>query len=1063
MVHSFLYTVVFLYASVIGAAAKRRNVINDGSISTLILTLHDDGRVDKTYVPSKSTTAEEQLVKLRHGRRQFSDGEIRRQVEKMLLWTDPSVEGTLPLSLSDDHVNTLAGIPIVYPNNKGGKPKARHRVKRQTGKYEIELILFLDYPLFLYWLNRNNNNVVQTRQEMVDYYSNIVNAANRRFDTATRAGFTIDLVLNAFVIAESPTTTPWTQNHNVSGVIHADTALNSFARFIAAQSGSIGGIPFDHAATISGFNLVRNGNTTVAGVAKQDSTCSSQATSITQGVKSQATAAILAHEIGHSIGAVHDGSGNSCAASDGFVMAPSVGPVTSDRASNPWTFSTCSVTSFMSLLATPPLTCTLSRQGTPLDLTPYLSMEFGQKYPADTQCQILFGTGGKLCRNFYFSSPLVWDDICIDMRCFNPANGLCFQTFAHDGTQCGSQKWCQSGKCVFNSAAPTTPDNCYAGDDPDVSCVSATCGSEFVSRVMCCQTCLSSLPAVRLLGDSTGSTSDTQPTTPATAGTPATNVVNTDTAATVTVDQSGATSAATAVDLSAATATQQAVTSPVTLPASPDTLPTSPVTLPTSPVPVTTLITSPVTSPVTSPTSLAETSSVALTTEPPSSSMAGSSVSGIEFTISTTSEVSTSTVVQSSTMAHSTVSVIEVTATTTSEVPTSTSVSTTSEVPTSTSVSTTSEVPTSTSVSTTSEVPSTTEAATSTMLGSTASLIEVTISVTSEAPSTTEVPTSTVLGSTASLIEVTIPVTSEAPSTSEIPSTTEVPTSTMLGSTASLIEVTIPVTSETPSTTEVPTSTMLGSTASLIEVTIPVTSEVPSTIEIPVTSEVPSTTEVPTSTMLGSTASLIEVTIPVTSEVPSTTEIPVTSEVPSTTEVPTSTMLGSTASLIEVTIPVTSEVPSTIEIPVTSEVPSTTEVPTSTMLGSTASLIEVTIPVTSEVPSTTEVPTSTMLGSTASLTDVTVPVTSEAPSTTELPTSTVLGSTASLIDVTVPVTSEAPSTSQVPSTTLIAETSAPTVTTASLLEILMSTTQISSTNQPTPFTGTTGSVLQTTT
>ena len=51
-----------------------------------------------------------------------------------------------------------------------------------------------------------------------------------------------------------------------------------------------------------------------------------------------------------SLGAAHDGTGNGCLADDKYVMAPSVGGVTDSRATNHYTFSSCSVSYFEQLI-----------------------------------------------------------------------------------------------------------------------------------------------------------------------------------------------------------------------------------------------------------------------------------------------------------------------------------------------------------------------------------------------------------------------------------------------------------------------------------------------------------------------------------------------------------------------------------------------------------------------------------------------------------------------------------------------------------------------------------------
>lgn len=77
-----------------------------------------------------------------------------------------------------------------------------------------------------------------------------------------------------------------------------------------------------------------------------------QSGSIVQSTSSvAATAAIASHEIGHSLGMVHDASANACGA--GFIMAESGSPV----GPQPDTFSSCSIDEANALFATGQLDC----------------------------------------------------------------------------------------------------------------------------------------------------------------------------------------------------------------------------------------------------------------------------------------------------------------------------------------------------------------------------------------------------------------------------------------------------------------------------------------------------------------------------------------------------------------------------------------------------------------------------------------------------------------------------------------------------------------------------------
>ncbi|XP_041362139.1 metalloprotease mig-17-like [Gigantopelta aegis] len=340
------------------------------------------------------------------------------------------------------------------------------------------------------WLRRNNNNGNLAKAEMNDYYVNIVNAANTRYKSVTRGGFRVQLLINAIIIADTPSLSPWTQNLNVSGVIQAGRALDDFSLYVEKSGGQLGGVPFDHVALITGFNLASGPSRGTAGIAYLRAVCRTYTVSVTEELYEELTALVLAHEIGHSLGSEHDGTRNTCKGSDQFVMAARLRIPPSSKATNPWHFSSCSVTQFRSFLQTSRTACTLSRQGHAIDVSPFLQQEFGQKYPPDIQCEIYLGSGSKLCRALYFApNVLRYDSICRLLYCYRPATRDCVPVSAHDGTSCGDRLWCQSGVCVFSAKAPSRPLNCPAGDDPDVRCTLDLCTIAFLNDQLCCATC----------------------------------------------------------------------------------------------------------------------------------------------------------------------------------------------------------------------------------------------------------------------------------------------------------------------------------------------------------------------------------------------------------------------------------------------------------------------------------------------------------------------------------------------------------------------------------------------
>ncbi|KAL3861675.1 hypothetical protein ACJMK2_007699, partial [Sinanodonta woodiana] len=115
------------------------------------------------------------------------------------------------------------------------------------------------------------------------------------------------------------------------------------------------------------------------------------------------TMSSTAHELGHNLGAVHDGEGDAtdCKAEDQFIMSPAL-PVSIEGKAysrNPWLFSNCSVNAFKSTLRDKDcVTKTPNFAPHELDeFNKFVSRLPGEKYSASVQCHLINGPGSRYC------------------------------------------------------------------------------------------------------------------------------------------------------------------------------------------------------------------------------------------------------------------------------------------------------------------------------------------------------------------------------------------------------------------------------------------------------------------------------------------------------------------------------------------------------------------------------------------------------------------------------------------------------------------------------------------
>lgn len=179
---------------------------------------------------------------------------------------------------------------------------------------------------------------------------------------------------------------------------------------------------------------------------------------------------VSAHEMGHSLGAFHDGLDNSCSASDKYLMTPLVGErLEVSQLANAFSLSSCSKEEIRRLAAGTtdayPRTCLYNRpcehgQDIPdIDGLPPL----GVKYDLNLQCRITVDSDSRYC------PPGKGDqDICHVLRCYKDSLKSCvpYSPGAFPGTFCGSDSWCSRGKCVQRTQLPPKVDDCVKIDIP---------------------------------------------------------------------------------------------------------------------------------------------------------------------------------------------------------------------------------------------------------------------------------------------------------------------------------------------------------------------------------------------------------------------------------------------------------------------------------------------------------------------------------------------------------------------------------------------------------------------
>ncbi|KAK3598250.1 hypothetical protein CHS0354_001071 [Potamilus streckersoni] len=196
---------------------------------------------------------------------------------------------------------------------------------------------------------------------------------------------------------------------------------------------------FDQAMLFTSYNLYTDSRSGVDphGASYTEGVCEIAArTSVIQAVDYIWTVWATAHELGHSLGANHDGEkkGIACKAEDLYIMTPSVPYMYRGRpySRNPWMFSKCSLEAFKQTLKDKDCVKTKGNYFNAADYKAIVTKKPGETITHNEQCHVIKGSKSVLCET-------AAADICLLMRCTDPATGICLEDYygAASGTTCG--------------------------------------------------------------------------------------------------------------------------------------------------------------------------------------------------------------------------------------------------------------------------------------------------------------------------------------------------------------------------------------------------------------------------------------------------------------------------------------------------------------------------------------------------------------------------------------------------------------------------------------------------
>lgn len=377
-----------------------------------------------------------------------------------------------------------------------------------TVDYNIDTLVVVDDVMYDSWksfLSPNVTDPVEIAQKINEYVSLLVHQANKRLET-TRHHQDLIVRMNLVDVQLDQPVLEFVPSNILTRRIRADIALRVFQDWVVREGLAD---KYDHLMLLTGTPMQGvyqgSGQSSVKGRANIGTVCGRNGTSVSviEDRGGFQSSHVVAHELAHSLGAVHDGDSGAerCKGEDKYLMSASSQQVADGQSDvtkqNPWYMSVCSAESIKRRISEVERSEDNCLNATSIPIAEFTSTSLtaaGQVYNAVDQCRMLYGSGTSLCLGASFSS---LDGICTTMYCAT-SDLSCAQHYAAEGTTCGNKMWCQMGRCVYSEEAPESS-ACPYGDTALLRGDGSRCAeyiAEYPSacyndeiREICCSSC----------------------------------------------------------------------------------------------------------------------------------------------------------------------------------------------------------------------------------------------------------------------------------------------------------------------------------------------------------------------------------------------------------------------------------------------------------------------------------------------------------------------------------------------------------------------------------------------
>nr|CAD7203584.1 unnamed protein product [Timema douglasi] len=340
------------------------------------------------------------------------------------------------------HDDTLGDYAFMEPDHLAKKYRSKRSINKREAPYVIypEILVIVDYDG--YRLHGGDN--VQIKRYFVSFW----NGVDLRYKLLK--GPKIRISIAGIIISRGRDATPYLERNRVGrDAIDSAAALTDMGKYLFRERR----LPvYDIAVAVTKYDMCRRrkgGRCTkgTAGFAYVGGACvvnkrleKVNSVAIIEDTGGFSGIIVGAHEVGHLLGAVHDGSpppsylggpgAEKCRWEDGFIMSDL------RHTEKGFRWSPCSISSFHHFLNGDTATCLFNSPHEDESLPRVLP---GKLLTLDAQCRKDRGT----------SACFKDDRVCAQLFCFDSGSGYCVAYRpAAEGSPCGDGQYCLNGQCV---------------------------------------------------------------------------------------------------------------------------------------------------------------------------------------------------------------------------------------------------------------------------------------------------------------------------------------------------------------------------------------------------------------------------------------------------------------------------------------------------------------------------------------------------------------------------------------------------------------------------------------